>query len=127
MPSGLCSIAELDGATCRLIQCSGQACRWRVACCGLQPFCAELGPGRVPFVTTPVPKDVELAWASAVMTILYHNSNSFLSAKPRNNVPNAARQPWARVGGDDGAGIVQSLLLLSSGTKAPGGICFGAT
>src|SRR6516164_2403423 len=41
--------------------------------------------------------------------------------------PNAARQPWARVGGDDAAGIVQSLLLPSSGTKAPGGICFGAT
>src|SRR5262249_4764380 len=40
--------------------------------------------------------------------------------------PNAARQPWARVGGDDRTGIVQPLLL-SSGTKAPGGICFGAT
>jgi len=42
--------------------------------------------------------------------------------------PNAARQPRARVGGDDGAaGIAQPLLLPSSGTKAPGGICFGAT
>jgi hypothetical protein len=122
------------------------------------------------------------------MAILHHNSKSFLSAKPRNNVPtsredflarrhiglgevvdklaegdlagaalddlgrdrvgledplgrkqhpaalrlvvdepNATRQPWARVGGDDDAGIAQPLLLPSSGTKAPGGICFGAT
>jgi hypothetical protein len=41
--------------------------------------------------------------------------------------PNAARQPWARVGGDDGAGFAQPLFLPSSGTKAPGGICIGAT
>ena len=41
--------------------------------------------------------------------------------------PNATRQPWARVGGDDDAGIAQPLLLPSSGTKAPDGICFGAT
>src|SRR5262245_38472797 len=39
--------------------------------------------------------------------------------------PNAPRQPRARVRGDDGAGIAQPLLP-SSGTKAPGGICFGA-
>ena len=41
--------------------------------------------------------------------------------------PNAARQPWARVGGNDAVRIAQPLLLPSSGTKAPGGICFGAT
>src|SRR5215831_6996154 len=40
--------------------------------------------------------------------------------------PNAPRQARARFGGDDGAGIAQTLLP-SSGTKAPGGICFGAT
>ena len=41
--------------------------------------------------------------------------------------PNAPRQARARLGGDDGAGIAQALLLQSCGTKAPGGTCFGAT
>ena len=166
----------------------------RVACCGLRHFVARNpGAGRVPFAIHACAKDVELAWTSAVMTILYHNSKRsqfqefFVrqTAQQRADVredflarrsigfgevinelaesdlsraalddlggdrvgledplgrkqhpaalrlvvdePNAARQPWARVGGDDGSGIAQPLLLPSSGTKAPGGICFGAT
>jgi hypothetical protein len=38
----------------------------------------------------------------------------------------ATRQPWPRLGGDEGAWIAQEVLQ-SFGTKAPGGICFGAT
>ena len=38
----------------------------------------------------------------------------------------ATRQSWPRLGGDDGAWIAQELLQ-SFGTKAPGGMCFGAT
>ena len=38
----------------------------------------------------------------------------------------AARQPWPRLGGDEGAWVAQALLQ-SLGTKAPGGMCFGAT
>jgi hypothetical protein len=38
----------------------------------------------------------------------------------------ATRQPRPRLGGDEGAWIAQELLQ-SFGTKAPGGICFGAT
>ena len=64
----------------------------RVACCGLRHFVARNpGAGRVPFAIHACAKDVELAWTSAVMTILYHNSKSFLSAKPRNNVLTSAR------------------------------------
>src|SRR6516225_4088508 len=40
--------------------------------------------------------------------------------------PHAARQSRPRLGRDDGARIAQAALL-SCGTKAPGGICFGAT
>jgi hypothetical protein len=63
----------------------------RVACCGLRISLRALGAGRVPFAIHAYAKDVELAWTSAVMTILYHNSKSFLSAKPRSNVPTSAR------------------------------------
>jgi hypothetical protein len=148
----------------------------RVGCCDLRHFIAR-NPDQAEFHLPPTPvrpaKDVELAWTSAVMTILHHNSKGFLSAKPRRigfgevvdefaesdlagaalddlggdrvgledplgrkqhpaalrlvvDEPNAARQPWARVGGDDRTGIVQPLLP-SPGSKAPGGICFGAT
>jgi hypothetical protein len=38
----------------------------------------------------------------------------------------AARQSWPRLGGDEGAWVAQALLQ-SFGTKAPGGICLGAT
>jgi hypothetical protein len=38
----------------------------------------------------------------------------------------ATRQPRPRLGGDEGAWIAQELLQ-SFGTKAPGGMCFGAT
>src|SRR6516162_11219800 len=91
-PSGLCTIAELDNATWRLIQCSGQAC-----CCAsvLAPCAIARNPDQAEFhlPSTPVrpAEDVELAWTSAVMTILHHNSKSFLSAKPRNNVLTSAR------------------------------------
>jgi hypothetical protein len=38
----------------------------------------------------------------------------------------AARQPWPRLGGDECAWIAQEVLQ-SFGTKAPGGMCLGAT
>jgi hypothetical protein len=38
----------------------------------------------------------------------------------------AVRQSWPRVGGDEGAWVAQEVLQ-SFGTKAPGGMCFGAT
>lgn len=38
----------------------------------------------------------------------------------------ATRQSWPRLGGDESAWIAQELLQ-SFGTKAPGGMCFGAT
>jgi hypothetical protein len=38
----------------------------------------------------------------------------------------ATRQPRPRLGGDESAWIAQELLQ-SFGTKAPGGMCFGAT
>src|SRR5262249_48919275 len=65
-----------------------------VASCDLRHLIAGgSGQPRVPFAiqacaTCP---DVELVWTSAVMATLYHTSNSFLSAKPRNNVPTSAR------------------------------------
>jgi hypothetical protein len=65
-----------------------------VGSCDLRRFIAR-NPDRTEFHSPSTPvrpaKDVELAWASAVMTILDHNSKSFLSAKPRNNVLTSAR------------------------------------
>ena len=62
--------------------------------CDLRRFIAR-NPDQAEFhlLSTPVrpAKDAELAWTSAVMTILYHNSKSFLSAKPCNNVATSAR------------------------------------
>ena len=66
----------------------------RVGPCDLRHFNTR-NPDQAEFhlPSTPVrpAKDVELAWTSAVMTILHHNSKSFLSAKPRNNVLTSAR------------------------------------
>src|SRR5262245_20152569 len=175
----------------RLIQCSGQACRCAppLATCGTSLRGTRGGPEfHLPSTPLRPAEDVELAWTSAVMTILLsqfqelfvrqtaqqrgHIRDDFLARRRiglgevidefaesdlagaalddlgRDRVgledplgrkqhpaalrlvvdePNAARQAWARVGGDDGAGIAQPLLLQSCGTKAPGGICFGAT
>ena len=65
-----------------------------VRSCDLRHFIVR-NPDQAEFHLPPTPvrpaKDVELAWTSAVMTILHHNSKSFLSAKPRNNVPTSAR------------------------------------
>ena len=67
----------------------------RVGSCDPRHFIARNNPDQAEFHLPPTPvrpaKDVELACTSAVMTILYHNSKSFLSAKPRNNVPTSAR------------------------------------
>ena len=38
----------------------------------------------------------------------------------------AARKSWLRLGGDEGAWVAQEVLQ-SFGTKAPGGMCLGAT
>ena len=65
-----------------------------VGSCDLRRFIAR-NPDQAEFHSPSTPvrpaKDVELACTSAVMTILYHNSKSFLSAKPRNNVLTSAR------------------------------------
>src|SRR6516165_6898443 len=190
MPSGLCSIAELDSATWRLIQCSGPArrCASPVAACGIslrgtrirpssichhacatcqgrgtsldqrgygdplsqfqeffvrqtaqqradvrEDFLARRGIG----LGEVVDKLAEGDLAGAALDDLGRDRVGLEDPFGRKQYPaalrlvvdepNAARQAWARVRGDDRAGIAQPLLLSSSGTKAPGGICFGAT